>query len=721
MRIRIKQALQNPEGAASTGGAPAPATMEQRKAMPMQVRAMPISGVDKEKRTCEMVFSTGAAVRRRDWWTGERYMEVLSLEPGHVRMDRFKNGAVNIIDTHDQWSIKSILGIAEDASVDGKEGRCTGRFSSRADVEPFFQDVADAIIRNISVGYIVHRYEKIDPPANSSELPTWRAIDWEPCEVSLCAVNADAGAGMRSNNPYEKENGERIEPRTFPCEFTTAAPAASTTNQEETNMRIRINQRLQAPEGEAGASGGATTTTRTEPPAPPAGGTPPAPAGITEAQRTQILTEERTRADGITTRVKAAGLGDDFARTLVDDPARPTLDQAAVRIADELVARQSRGGDRPRGQHDIRIVNDEVTVIRTSIAEAIQHRAAPQHFKLTDAGRQYRGMDLMDIARDCVERAGGRTRGMSRREIAVCALNLDPDMQGRSGMHSTSDFVHIASNIVNRTLRSGYDLSPRTFVPWCRPATLPDFKQAARVALSEISTFAKVNEGGEYKALSISDSAEKYSLGKYGGIIAITWEMLINDDLDAFDRLPRSIGDEAAATEADIVYGMLLGTSTMSDNVALFHADHGNLAGAGAAISETSLAAGRAAMKKQKGKKGRVLNLSPDYLLVGADKELEANKFTSAQFVAAKAADVNPNFNTQLEVISEARITGNQWYLSASPGRVDTIEYAHLEGEDGVFTEYKHGFEVDGLQIKGRLVFAAKPIDWVGMYKNPGA
>ena len=52
---------------------------------------------------------------------------------------------------------------------------------------------------------------------------------------------------------------------------------------------------------------------------------------------------------------------------------------------------------------------------------------------------------------------------------------------------------------------------------------------------------------------------------------------------------------------------------------------------------------------------------------------------------------------------------------------IDTIEYMYLEGEEGLFTETKQGFEVDGLMVKARHVFAAKAIDYRGLYKNGGA
>src|SRR3546814_12043027 len=87
-------------------------------------------------------------------------------------------------------------------------------------------------------------------------------------------------------------------------------------------------------------------------------------------------------------------------------------------------------------------------------------------------------------------------------------------------------------------------------------------------------------------------------------------------------------------------------------------------------------------MRKQTSPAGRQLNLSPVYLVTGPDFEGDANKYTSAQFVAAKSVDINPAYTTSLPVIIEGRLTGNQWYIMASPGVIDTIEYECLEGDD---------------------------------------
>ena len=58
---------------------------------------------------------------------------------------------------------------------------------------------------------------------------------------------------------------------------------------------------------------------------------------------------------------------------------------------------------------------------------------------------------------------------------------------------------------------------------------------------------------------------------------------------------------------------------------------------------------------------------------------------------------------------------------AVASGAGDTIEYAYLEGQQGAYIETRNGFDVDGVEIKCRLDFGAKAIDWRGLYKNPGA
>src|SRR3954469_24466617 len=91
----------------SNGPLPASATIE---VPPLELRAIVTPrSVNAEARTVDLVFSTGAAVERYDWMSGTRYVEKLSLDPAHVRLDRLNSGAP-LLDTHGGYSVRSMLG-----------------------------------------------------------------------------------------------------------------------------------------------------------------------------------------------------------------------------------------------------------------------------------------------------------------------------------------------------------------------------------------------------------------------------------------------------------------------------------------------------------------------------------------------------------------------------------------------------------------------------------
>jgi hypothetical protein len=155
--------------------------------------------VNKEARTVNLIFSTGAAVDRMDYWSGKRYREVLSMDPAHVRLDRLNAGAP-LLDAHSAYSVGDVLGAVQPdtARIVNKQGVATVRFSKRDAVEPIFQDVADGIITNVSVGYRVYKFVE-DTPKDGG-LPTRTAIDWEPFEVSMVPMPADVGARVRGGD-----------------------------------------------------------------------------------------------------------------------------------------------------------------------------------------------------------------------------------------------------------------------------------------------------------------------------------------------------------------------------------------------------------------------------------------------------------------------------------------------------------------------------------------
>ena len=319
----------------------------------------------------------------------------------------------------------------------------------------------------------------------------------------------------------------------------------------------------------------------------------------------------------------------------------------------------------------------------------------------------------MEMARSYLEAEGASVRGLSRDEVATRAL------------HGTSDFPHILAGVANQSLRDSYDTTPQTFKPFCRQVSASDFKDLHRVQLGEAPTFDKVNELGEFKRGSIGESKESYRVETYGKIFAISRQVLINDDLDAFTRVPQLFGTSAANLESDVVWSILTQNPKMGDGKELFHTQHKNLGAQNTALSVAALGKARAAMVKQTGLDGKTaIHVRPGYLLVPASLEMDAEQLIAQNLVPHVTNDVVPNSIRSLRIIAEPRLdqaSETAWFLMAVPNQIDTIEYAYLEGQQGVYLETRMGFDVDGIEIKARLDFGAKAIDWRGMYRNSGA
>ena len=172
--------------------------------MPPLDRRADVGSINADKRTVELVFSTikDGDILRYDWDTGKRYWERLSLDPAHVRLDRLNHGAP-LLNAHSAYTLADIIGVVEDDSAKllTSEARATVRFSKRDDVEPYYRDVLDRIIRSVSVGYRVHAFAEQPKPKDG--FPVRLATDWEPYEISMVPMGADVGARVRKSTDVE--------------------------------------------------------------------------------------------------------------------------------------------------------------------------------------------------------------------------------------------------------------------------------------------------------------------------------------------------------------------------------------------------------------------------------------------------------------------------------------------------------------------------------------
>lgn len=641
------------------------------------------ASIDAAERTIEVVWSTGARVRRNPFF-GDPFDEELAMDPRAVRLDRLNAGAP-LLKVHDASALDSIIGsvVPGSARIENGRGIARVRFSDRVEVEPLWKDVEAGHIRAVSIGYQVHRFE-VSRQAGAPEL--WRAVDWTPFEISAVPIGADPAAGFRA----EKSSDSSLP--LHPCVVHRAdAPSKEKAAMDDAvtdNTETQTRQAALEPQDRV-----ATT-----------------PTIDAEAIAARARDSERERVGTIYDLAGRLHLERSFADDLVKRGV--TLDAARSEILDKVAT----DAERTRVSPQVSIPlggRDERVTRRDAVSNALLHRYSPTLFPLSEPAREYRGMTLVEHAREFLSSSGVNVRGMSRDEIATRAL------------HSTSDFPDVLAAVTGKTLRQAYDAYPRTYVPFCRQVLATDFKAMHRVQLGEAPQLVKVNEGGEFKRGTLAEGRESYRVETYGRVVAVTRQVLINDDLDAFTRIPAMYGTAIATLESDVVWGIILANAAMSDSIALFHQNHGNLANPATALSVTAIGAARAAMARQTGlDKKTILNVRPAYLIVPASLELAAEQLVAQNLVPAQTGNVVPSSIRTLTPISEPRLDAaslTAWYLAANPAQIDTIEYAYLEGQQGAYIETRNGFDVDGVEIKCRLDFGAKAIDWRGLYRNPGA
>jgi len=349
--------------------------------------------------------------------------------------------------------------------------------------------------------------------------------------------------------------------------------------------------------------------------------------------------------------------------------------------------------------------NDDPAALRTRQSDALAFRMAGG--ELPDASREFVNMSLRDMAADALTRAGESTRGLSADELFQ-----------RAAAHGTSDFPLLVSNAMGKVALDSYRAAESPLKALARQRTLPNFKESTSIRLGEMGRLEEMTEHGEFKATSRAEAGEKMALKTFGRAINVSRKLLIDDDLNMLGDMTAAIGAAAAQTEAEELVATFIGNPDLSDGTAVFATGRGNMAAAGADITETSLDAARLAMRGVKGLDGKtIIGVTPRYLVIGPELETKAEKLLAAIY-AATTDDVQP---IKLKLVVEPRITGTGWYVMADPAAVPSLQFAHLSSAQGVQIQRQEAWTTLGMQYRAFLDFGTGWADWRGAYYNEGA
>ena len=202
----------------TTTSAPLPVLRTLQSAPVMRALGVDLSTLDQEKRTVEIAVSSEYPVRQ---WFG---MEVLDHTDAAIDLERMRSGAPVLIQ-HERHSAWSQVGVVEEVWLAAdRKLRARIRFSKGDEGSRIFNDIADGIRQNVSVGYI-----PLEMVLERSEngLDHYRVTRWQPFEVSVVSVPADPSVGV-GRSQAETTHTVIVRGSTMPKENTPAEPTTVT-------------------------------------------------------------------------------------------------------------------------------------------------------------------------------------------------------------------------------------------------------------------------------------------------------------------------------------------------------------------------------------------------------------------------------------------------------------------------------------------------------------
>lgn len=554
----------------------------------------------------------------------------------------------------------AVVGHIEKVWLEDNRGKALVRFDEDEQSETIFQKVQSGTLQGVSVGYAIYRYEVLEDEDTKS-------------------------TNGRFNGPaYVVTDWEPLEISivSVPADPTvgvgrSAEEIHTSIDTQEDNTRMDQEKTLEVQEVKS----------------------TPVETGITQEDLQKAMEQERKRTSEIT------ALFRDFDVEGADEAIvmGVSVDEARAMVMDQLRAR-----------------NKGVSVTMGE-AESDKFRAAAQDAVLMAAGipvadaapgaQELRGHSMVELARESLQREGLQANFGDNMELARQAIN------------STSTFPAIMANLANKSVMVGFNEAETTYQIWAGKGSNRDFKEAARVALSEAGNLELVPEGGQFQQDFLGEASARTKVATYGKLFSLTRQAIINDDLGLFSKIATKYGSAAKRLVNKMVYAQLTGNVKMQDNVALFDTKHGNVAGTGEALSVKAIAKAITAMRRQKGITGdATLDITPKYLVVPPELEMAAYQIvnSTAAVDGVNSGVVNP-YKGRFVVVADAELTDpDAWYLVADATQHDTIEVTYLNGVETPRLETRQGFDVDGIEYKVAFDCGVSALDFRGVYKNAG-
>lgn len=336
---------------------------QKRSVLGNYCRETTIDHVDTDSRTVELSFSSETPYGR---WFGD---EILCHDEECINLERFNNGLGTVLFNHDR---DAVVGHVEKVWLEDNRGKALARFDTDEQSETIFQKVQSGTLQGVSVGYAIYRYEVLEDEDTKSTNgrfngPAYVVTDWEPLEISIVSVPADATVGVG-------RSAEEIH--------------TSIDTQEETK---RMDEKAIVTTEEVKST--------------------PVETGITQEDLQKAMEQERKRTSEIT------ALFRDFDVEGADEAIvmGVSVDEARAMVMDQLRAR-NKGVSVTMGEA-------ESDKFRAAAQDAVLMAAGIPVADAAPGANELRAHSLVELAREALQREGLRANFGDNLELAREAIN----------------------------------------------------------------------------------------------------------------------------------------------------------------------------------------------------------------------------------------------------------------------------------------------------------
>lgn len=259
---------------------------------------------------------------------------------------------------------------------------------------------------------------------------------------------------------------------------------------------------------------------------------------------------------------------------------------------------------------------------------------------------------------------------------------------------STSDFPALFTDSLDRQLYAAYQATMPTWSNYARAATVNDFRTVKRFATSGVrGLLQKVGELAEHERRAQTETPYEYGVAKYEAGFAVSWETMVNDDLDAFRRLPNDLADSVRDSEEHFVTSLFVDAN--GPHASFYTAGNGNILTGNPALTRETLQDAITVLMKRTDDNGNPIVITAVELVVGPGLALAAQQIIDAvEYRAVDSAgnvtiirgngvgaNLRPSVNYWIPSVASTANADTSWFVFANPNNQrPALEFGRLRG-----------------------------------------